>query len=176
MRKKRQWGEMRNGRMSRRDFMRVAAATAAFTVVPRHVLGGRGRTAPSEKLNVACIGIGGMGASDVGQMRTENIVALCDVDFKHAAKTFERNPNAKKYRDFRKMLDKEDKNIDAVTVSTPDNLHAVAAMAAIKMGKHVYCQKPLAHDIYEVRKLTEAAREHNVMTQMGIQIHAEPAK
>ena len=161
--------------MSRRDFMGVAAATAAFTIVPRHVLGGRGRTAPSDKLNVACIGVGGMGASDVNQMRTENIVALCDVDWKHAAKTFERNPNAKKYRDFRKMLDKEGKNIDAVTVSTPDNLHAVAAMAAIKRGKHVYCQKPLAHDIYEVRKLTEAAREHNVMTQMGIQIHAEPA-
>jgi len=161
--------------MSRRGFMGVAAATAAFTVLPRHVLGGRGVTAPSEKLNVACIGVGGMGASDVSQMRTENIVALCDVDFKHAANTFEQNPGAKKYRDFRKMLDTEGNNIDAVTVSTPDNLHAVAAMAAIKRGKHVYCQKPLAHDIYEVRKLTEAAREHKVMTQMGIQIHAEPA-
>ncbi len=162
--------------ISRRGFLRNAAATtAAFTVVPRHVLGGRGHTAPSEKLNVACIGVGGMGASDVNQMRTENIVALCDVDWKHAAKTFEKNPSAKKYRDFRKMLDKEARNIDAVTVSTPDNLHAVAAMAAIKRGKHVYCQKPLAHDIFEVRKLTEAAREHNVMTQMGIQIHAEPA-
>ncbi|MHC4566020.1 MAG: Gfo/Idh/MocA family protein [Planctomycetota bacterium] len=175
MLKKKEWGERRNGRMSRRDFMGMAAATAAFTVVPRHVLGGRGRTAPSEKLNVACIGVGGMGASDVGQMGTENIIALCDVDWKHAASTFKRNPNAKKYRDFRKMLDKEGRNIDAVTVSTPDNLHAVAAMAAIKRGKHVYCQKPLAHDIYECRKLTEAARKHKVMTQMGIQIHAEPA-
>ncbi|MHC4331780.1 MAG: Gfo/Idh/MocA family protein, partial [Planctomycetota bacterium] len=106
---------------------------------------------------------------------TENIIALCDVDWKHAASTFKRNPSAKKYRDFRKMLDKEGGNIDAVTVSTPDNLHAVAAMAAIKMGKHVYCQKPLAHDIFECRKLTEAAREHKVVTQMGIQIHAEPA-
>ena len=172
MRQKKELRETRDGRMSRRDFMGVAATTAAFTVVPRHVLGGRGRTAPSEKLNVACIGIGGMGASDVSQMRTENIVALCDVDWKHAAGTFEKNPSAKKYRDFRKMLDEEGGNIDAVTVSTPDNLHAVAAMAAIKMGKHVYCQKPLAHDIYEVRKLTEAAREHKVMTQMGIQIHA----
>jgi len=124
--------------MSRRGFMGVAAATAAFTVLPRHVLGGRGVTAPSEKLNVACIGVGGMGASDVSQMRTENIVALCDVDFKHAANTFEQNPGAKKYRDFRKMLDTEGNNIDAVTVSTPDNLHAVAAMAAIKRGKHVY--------------------------------------
>ena len=162
--------------ISRRGFLRNAAvASAAFTVVPRYVLGGRGRTAPSEKLNVACIGIGGMGASDVGQMRGENIIALCDVDWQHAAGTFEKHPDAKKYRDFRVMLDKEGDNLDAVTVSTPDNLHAVAAMAAIKRGKHVYCQKPLAHDIYEVRRLTEAAREHNVMTQMGIQIHAEPA-
>jgi predicted dehydrogenase len=108
-------------------------------------------------------------------MSGQNIVALCDVDWKHAAKTFEQYPNARKYRDFRKMLDKEGGNIDAVTVSTPDNIHAVAAMAAIKRGKHVYCQKPLAHDIFEVRKLTEAARKHKVVTQMGIQIHAEPA-
>ncbi|UCE47772.1 MAG: Gfo/Idh/MocA family oxidoreductase, partial [Phycisphaerales bacterium] len=127
------------------------------------------------KLNVACIGVGGMGASDVSQMRGENIVALCDVDWAHAAKTFEQHPDAKKYRDFRKMLDTEGDRLDAVTVSTPDHIHAVAAMAAIKRGKHVYCQKPLAHDVYEVRKLTEAAREHKVMTQMGIQIHAEPA-
>ena len=175
MRKKKKQGQTRNGGISRRNFMGAMAATAAFTVVPRHVLGGRGRTAPSDKLNVACIGVGGMGGSDVSQMRAENIIALCDVDWKHAAGTFERHPSAKKYRDFRKMLDAEGNNIDAVTVSTPDNIHAVAAMAAIKMGKHVYCQKPLAHDIYEVRKLTEAAREHNVMTQMGIQIHAEPA-
>ncbi len=175
MRQTREHGQTHNSRMSRRDFMGAAAAAAAFTVVPRHVLGGRGRTAPSDKLNVACIGVGGMGGSDVSQMQTENIIALCDVDFKHAAGTFKRNPDAKKYRDFRKMLDKEGKNIDAVTVSTPDNLHAVAAMAAIKRGKHVYCQKPLAHDIYEVRKLTEAAREYKVVTQMGIQIHAEAA-
>jgi predicted dehydrogenase len=114
-----------------------------------------------------------MGASDTQQVSTENIVALCDVDFKHAAGTFQRFPGAKKYRDFRRMLDKEGKNLDAVTVSTPDNTHAVAAMTAIKMGKHVYCQKPLAHDVFEVRQLTEAARKHKVMTQMGIQIHAE---
>jgi len=175
MRKKKDRSKTHNGRMSRRDFMGAAAATAAFTVVPRHVLGGRGRTAPSEKLNVACIGVGGMGGSDVRQMSGENIIALCDVDWKHAGPTFKLHPNAKKYRDFRKMLDKEDNKIDAVTVSTPDNLHAVAAMAAIKRGKHVYCQKPLAHDIYEVRALTEWARKYKVVTQMGIQIHAEPA-
>jgi predicted dehydrogenase len=175
MRKKREQGRTRNSRMSRRDFMGAAAASVAFTVVPRHVLGGRGVTAPSDKLNVACIGVGGMGASDVRQMSTENIIALCDVDWNHAAGTFKLHPDAKKYRDFRRMLDKEDKNVDAVTVSTPDHIHAPAAMAAIKRGKHVYCQKPLAHDVYEVRKLTEAAREYKVVTQMGIQIHAEPA-
>ncbi len=161
--------------LSRRQFLGGAAAAAVFTIVPRHVLGGTGRTSPSEKLNIACIGVGGMGAADVGQVSTENIVALCDVDWKHAAGTFEKYPGTKKYRDFRKMLEKERKNIDAVTVSTPDNIHAVAAMMAIKMGKHVYCQKPLAHDVFEVRKLTEEARKQNVMTQMGIQIHAENA-
>jgi len=160
-------------KISRREFLSGTAAAAAFTIVPRYVLGGPGRTAPSEKLNIACIGVSGMGASDVGQVSTENIVALCDVDLRHVAGTFERYPAAKKYRDFREMLEKENKNIDAVTVSTPDNTHAVAAMMAIKMGKHVYCQKPLAHDLYEVRKLTEAAREHKVMTQMGIQLHAD---
>ncbi|MBC8469659.1 MAG: Gfo/Idh/MocA family oxidoreductase [Planctomycetes bacterium] len=162
-----------NRKISRRDFMSAAAVAAAFTFVPRHVLGGARYTSPSEKLNVACIGVSGMGGSDVSQMRTENLVAFCDVDWGHAAGTFKRYPNVKKYRDFRKMLDKEGKNIDAVTVSTPDNIHAVAAMRAIKMRKHVYCQKPLAHDVFEVRQLTEAARKYNVMTQMGIQIHAE---
>jgi len=160
-------------KITRRGFLSGVAATAAFTIVPRHVLGGPGRVSPSEKLSIACIGVGGMGASDVGQVSTENIIAMCDVDWKHAAGTFGRFPNVKKYRDFRKMLDKEGNNIDAVTVSTPDNIHAVAAMAAIKMGKHVYCQKPLCHDIFEVRQLTEAAREHKVMTQMGIQVHAD---
>jgi predicted dehydrogenase len=152
--------------------MGAAATATAFTFIPRHVLGGARYISPSEKLNVACIGVGGMGGSDVSQMRTENLVAFCDVDWKHAAGTFKRYPNVKRYRDFRKMLDKEGKNIDAVTVSTPDHIHAVAAMRAIKMRKHVYCQKPLAHDVFEVRQLTEAARKYKVMTQMGIQIHA----
>jgi predicted dehydrogenase len=158
---------------SRREFLRsTTAAAATFTIVPRYVLGGPRYKPPSEKLSIACIGVGGMGASDTQQVSTENIVALCDVDWRHAAGTFEKFPSAKKYRDFREMLEKEGGNIDAVTVSTPDNTHAVAAMMAIKMGKHVYCQKPLAHDMYEVRKLTEAARRHKVMTQMGIQLHA----
>jgi predicted dehydrogenase len=162
-----------NRKISRRDFMSAAAAAAAFTFVPRHVLGGARYISPSEKLNVACIGVSGMGGSDVSQMKTENLVAFADVDWKHAAGTFKRYPDVKRYRDFRKMLDKEGKNIDAVTVSTPDNIHAVAAMRAIKMRKHVYCQKPLAHDVFEVRQLAEAARKYKVMTQMGIQIHAD---
>jgi hypothetical protein len=156
-------------KMSRRSFMSGTAAVAAFTIVPRHVLGGSGNTAPSEKLNIAGIGVGGRGQGDIGEVSSENIVALCDVDFGHAAGTFKQYPKARQYRDFRKMLDKEDKNIDAVVVATPDHTHAVAAMRAIKMGKHVYCEKPLAHDIFEVRKLTEAAREAKVATQLGNQ-------
>ncbi len=155
--------------LSRRDFIGGAAAVAAFTIVPRHVLGGPGRTAPSEKLNIAGVGVGGQGAGDLEALSSENIVALCDVDQRRAAGTFKRYPNAKKYRDFRRMLDKEDRNIDAVVVATPDHTHAVATMMAIKMGKHVYCEKPLAHSIYEVRKVTEAAREAGVATQLGNQ-------
>jgi len=160
---------------SRRDFLKSSAVFAGFTLVPRHVLAGSGRAAPSEKLHIACIGVGGMGASDVRDVSSENIVALCDVDDKHAAGTFNSYPNARKYKDFRVMLDKEDKSIDAVTVSTPDHCHAVAAMAAMRRGKHVYCQKPLCHDVFEVRMLTDAARRYKVQTQMGIQIHAETA-
>jgi len=159
--------------ISRREFLGGAAAgVAAFTIVPSHVLGGSRGTAPSEKLNVACIGIGGMGGSDSGQMISENVVALCDVDWRRGAGAFNKYPKAAKYKDFRKMLEKE-KGIEAVTVSTPDHTHAVASMMAMKMGKHVYCQKPLAHDLNEVRAMTETARKHGVMTQMGTQLHAE---
>jgi predicted dehydrogenase len=150
-----------------------AVASAAFMIVPRHVLGGPGHTAPSEKLNIAGIGVGGQGASDLRGVDSQNIVALCDVDWRHAAGTFRRYPNARKYKDFRKMLDKEDKNIDAVTVATPDHIHAPASMAAIKRGKHVYCEKPLTHSVYEARKIAEAAREYKVATQMGNQGQAK---
>jgi hypothetical protein len=153
--------------ISRRDFM-GATAVAAFTIVPSYVLGGPRRVPPSEKLNIAGVGIGGRGAGDLDEVGSENIVALCDVDDKYAANVFKRYPNAQKYHDFRKMLDKE-KNIDAVVIATPDHSHAVVAMTAIKMGKHVYCEKPLAHSIYEIRKLTEAAREAGVATQLGNQ-------
>ena len=159
--------------ISRRDFMGSAAAAAmAFTIVPRHVLGDSGTTPPSDKLNIAAVGAGGMGASNIKNCDGENIVALCDVDDERAAETFKLHPNTKKYRDFRVMLDKE-KNIDAVIIATPDHAHAVVTMTAMKMGKHVYCQKPLTHTIYETRRLTEAARESKVATQMGNQGHSD---
>ncbi len=164
-------GKQQNGRISRRDFVRGAAAAAAFTIVPRHVLGGPGHTPPSEKLNIAVIGAGGRGSDDIRAVSTENIVALCDVDDRRAAHTFNTYPKAKKYRDFRKMLEKE-KSIEAVIVASPDHTHAVAAMMAIKMKKHVFCEKPLAHSVYEARMLTEAARKHKVQTQMGNQGHS----
>ena len=161
-------GKSKKG-ISRRRFMSHAAAVAAFTVVPRHVLGGPRRIAPSEKLNIAGIGVGGRGGDDLQGVESENIVALCDVDWQSAAGAFRRYPNARKYRDFREMLDKEGDGIDAVVVATPDHVHAVASMAAIKKGKHVYCEKPLTRTIHEARALTLAAREAKVATQMGNQ-------
>ncbi len=139
--------------------------------MPRHVLGGAQRTAPSEKLNIAGIGVGGMGKSNLSQLETENIVALCDVDHTYAAGTFKKYPQAKVYSDYREMLDKE-KSIDAVMIATPDHTHAVISMEAMRRGKHVYCQKPLTHDVYEARMLAKAARETGVTTQMGIQGHS----
>ncbi len=123
----------------------------------------------NEKLNVGCIGAGGRGTSNVGSLSQENIVALCDLDSRWAKKSFEKHPKAKKFEDFRVMFDKMHKELDAVAVSTPDHQHAVAAMMAIKHGKHVYCEKPLTHDIYEARALAKAAKEYGVVTQMGNQ-------
>jgi predicted dehydrogenase len=139
-----------------------------FTVIPRHVLGGAGRPAANERLNIAGIGIGGMGGHNLGECAAENIVALCDVDSNYAAKTFEKFPAAKRYVDFREMLDRQ-KDIDAVIVATPDHSHALIAMAAMERGKHVYVQKPLAHSVAEARAMTEAARKHKVVSQMGNQ-------
>ncbi|MBW7988992.1 MAG: Gfo/Idh/MocA family oxidoreductase [Planctomycetes bacterium] len=161
--------EEQNKKISRRDFMGAAAAVTAFTIVPRFVLGGRRHIAPSEKINIAGIGVGGQGGSDIRALSSQNIVALCDVDWRRASGTFKRHPNAKKYKDFRIMLDEEDKNIDAVVVATPDHVHAAASMSAIKRGKHVYCEKPLTHSVYEARMIAKAAREHKVATQMGNQ-------
>ncbi len=155
--------------ISRRQFLGgTAFSVAAFQIVPGSVLGLNGAAAPSERLNIAGIGIGGQGASDLNQLTSENIVALCDVDWKYAAGVFKKYPNAKQYKDYRKMLD-EQRNIDAVVVATPDHTHAFASTAAMKMGKHVYCEKPLTHSVWEARQLAQFARQHNVATQMGNQ-------
>jgi len=159
--------EQKNKDISRRQFMGGAAAAMAFTIVPNHVLA----QPPSEKLNIAGVGIGGMGQNNVRACESENIVALCDVDEKYAAPVFKRYPKARKWTDFRKMLD-EQKDIDAVIVATPDHLHAVVAMTAMRRGKHVYVQKPLTRTVWEARMLTEAARKYKVATQMGNQGHS----
>jgi predicted dehydrogenase len=158
---------------SRRRFLKNSLiAASGMYIVPRHVLGGKGFTAPSDKLTIACVGVGGKGESDIdylfGTGKT-NIAILCDVDDRRAANTVKKFPQAKYYKDYRQMLEKEHKHIDAVTVSTPDHMHAVIGMSAMQLGKHVYIQKPLAHDIYEVRMLTEAAPRYKVVTQMGNQ-------
>jgi predicted dehydrogenase len=157
---------------SRRDFVgSVASASAAFTIVPRHVLGGPGYTAPSDKLNIACIGVGGMGENDVKGVSSQNIYALCDVDLKSAEDTFRKYPAARKYRDYREMLDLEQKNIDAVTITIPDHSHAAATMMALRLNKNVYCQKPLARTLTEVRTVKAMAAKTKVATQMGNQGH-----
>jgi predicted dehydrogenase len=147
---------------------------STFSIVPRHVLGGQGQIPPSERVNIAGIGCGGMGGADIGTLTKlgSNYVALCDVDDDRAAGTFNAHPQARRYKDFRQMLDREAKIIDAVSVGTPDHTHAVAAMAAIRAGKHVYVQKPMTHTLFECRELTKAAREAKVMTSMGNQGHA----
>ncbi len=159
--------------MNRRRFLaNAAAAGAGFTIVPRHVLGAhQGTPAPSDRLNIAGIGIGGMGKNNVRRSETERIVALCDVDFEGSKEVFEKYPEAKTYKDYRVMLD-EVKDLDAVIIATPDHSHAVITMAAMERGKHVYVQKPLTHSVSEARLLTEAARRYGVQTQMGNQGHS----
>jgi predicted dehydrogenase len=135
------------------------------------VLGGAGNIPPSEKLNIAGVGVGGMGKNNINACKSENIVALCDVDDGYAGGVYNKYPKARKWQDFRRMLNKQ-KDIDAVIVGTPDHTHAVIAMAAMKRRKHVYVQKPLTRTVYEARMLTEAARKYNVATQMGNQGHS----
>ena len=155
----------------RRQFLATTAAASTFMVVPRHVLGGAGQKPPSEKLNIAGIGVGGMGAANLQALESQNLVALCDVDHDYAAKTFKKYPNAKVHTDYRAMLEQQ-KDIEAVVIATPDHTHAVIAMAAMKAGKHVYCQKPLTHDPHEARTLANAAKAARVATQMGNQGHS----
>lgn len=158
--------------INRRKFLSgAAAASFGFSIVPRFVLGGTGHTAPSEKLNIAGIGIGRRGGTDLRAVESENVVALCDVDHKFAAKVFNEYPKAARYFDYREMFASE-KDIDAVMIATPDHTHAVIAMAAMRAGKHVFCQKPLAHNIHETRVLAKMAKESGLVTQMGIQGHS----
>lgn len=170
-----------SNRISRRELLRHAALTSGLAA-----LGGvwsdrpaRASRSANEKLNVAHIGVGGQGGGDLGQISGDpqvNIVALCDVDEARAADSFNKFPNAKKYFDYRILLDKEAKNIDAVVVSTPDHNHAPASVLAMKHGKHVYCQKPLTHSVAEARIMQETARKHHVVTQMGTQGHPSYAR
>ena len=154
----------------RRHCLQAVSATAGLMLIPRHILG-RGFTAPSDKLNLAGIGVGGVGKSYLENLNSENIVALCDVDEKLAAEVFSIYPSARRYRDYRELLDRESE-IDAVVIGTPDHSHAVIAMAALKKHKHIYCAKPLTRTIYEARKLAEAARKAGVATQMSTQTNA----
>jgi predicted dehydrogenase len=160
-------------RFSRRRFLGAAAgAAAAFTVVPRRVLGGRAK-APSDRLTIAGVGLGAMGSDNLTACGEETIAALCDVDFAMGSVTFKRYPKATRYRDFRRMLEKE-RGLDGVIVATPDHTHAVIAAAAMKQGKHVYVQMPMAHNVWEARELTRIARETGVATQMGNERYSGP--
>ncbi len=155
--------------MNRRRFINQAGMATALSSC---AVSGLHAVSPNNKLNVAAIGVGGMGAGNIRKCSTENIVALCDVDLERGGPTFQKHPKAKRFRDFRVMFDKMDKEIDAVIIATPDHTHAVATMEAMRRGKHVYTQKPLTHSIWEARQLSEAARQYGVATQMGNQGHS----
>ena len=156
---------------SRRQFLQTASTAAAgFMIVPRHVLGGCGYTAPSDTVNVAAIGAGGKGYSGINAVSSQNIVALCDVDDQMAERAYKQWPKAARFRDYRKMLEQHRDDIDAVVISTPDHTHAITGLACMDLDKHVYIEKPLAHSIEEVRALSEAAKaKPHLITQMGNQ-------
>ena len=157
--------------ISRRNFLKTGAAAAlGLAVVPSTVLGKKfGYTAPSDKLNILGVGIGGRGAADLQEMESQNIIGLCDVDWKYADHVFKRYPAAKKYNDYRRMYDELLKSADAVMVATADHTHAIIAAEAMTAGKHVYVEKPLTHSVYESRLLTKLAAKHKIATQMGNQ-------
>ena len=167
--------ETTGGLPTRRTFLHHAAVAAgaagAFTILPSRVVAGQRKLSPNDKLNLGAIGVGGMGGSNLSRCETENIIALCDVDSQLAAKTFAKYPQARQYKNYREMFDKE-KDLDAVIVATPDHTHAVVAMEAMRRGIHVYVQKPIAHAVWEARLMTETARTHKVVTQMGNQGHS----
>jgi len=158
---------------SRRDFIKKSAiAAAGFTILPSSVVSGLGHQTPSDKLNLVGIGVGGKGHANLKGMTSENIIGLCDVDWKYADNCFKDFPNVKKYTDWRKIFDELGKGMDGVLVATPDHTHAIIAATAMTMGKHVYCQKPLTHSIYESRLLTRLAAKYKVATQMGNQANS----
>jgi predicted dehydrogenase len=167
---------MAKDKVSRRYFLMASGAAGVAACASNGRTGSppslvrAGYKSPNERLNVGAIGAGGKGSSDIGGCAAENVVALCDVDWKSAAKTFERFPRAQKYKDFRQMLDRE--KLDAVTISTADHTHAIAALWAMQRGIHVYVQKPLTHNVREARLLAQAARKYKVATQMGNQGHS----
>jgi predicted dehydrogenase len=158
--------------VSRRSFLGTTAiAAAGITIIPSHAVAGLGHKAPSDKLNIVGVGVGGMGFANLKNLEAENIIGLCDVDWKYTGDNgvFDRFPKAKKYKDWRKMYDEMGKDFDAVVVATADHTHAIIAATAITMGKHVYVQKPLTHTVYESRLLTKLAAKYKVATQMGNQ-------
>lgn len=157
-------------KLSQKQFSATAAsatAAAGFTILPGKVISGLGYKAPSDKLNVVGVGVGGRGAGVLRGMQSENIVALCDVDWRYSTKVFEQYPNAKRYSDWRKMYDEMSDSFDAVMVATSDHTHADITAWAMTMNKHVYTEKPLTHSVYESRLLTKLAEKHKVATQMG---------
>lgn len=159
-------------KFTRREFLKTGGlALAGLTIAPSSILGkSHGHVPPSDRLNIAAVGIGGMGHTNINHVKaTENIVALCDVDWRYAKGVFDELPNAKKYWDYRKMYDEMGKDIDAVIIATADHTHAIITADAMTMGKHVYCQKPLTHSVYESRLLTRLAASTGVVTQMGNQ-------
>jgi hypothetical protein len=157
-------------KISRRKFIgNTALATAGFTILPSTVISGMGHKAPSDKLNIVGVGVGGRGNAVLAGMKSENIIGVCDTDWRYSMPAFENYPNAKRYYDYRKMYDELGKDIDAVMVATSDHTHAIVAADAMTMGKHVYVEKPLTHTVYESRLLTRLAKKHNVATQMGNQ-------
>lgn len=159
--------------MSRRKFIATGAKSfAAISLVPGLSISGLGQQSVNNKLNIAGIGVGGIGKVNLTHMRSENIVALCDVDWSYAAEVFNQYPEAKRYKDYRVMFDEMDQSIDAVMIATPDHTHFVIAVEAMKRGKHVFLQKPMGHSIYEVRELVRLAKETKVATQLGNQANS----
>ena len=165
-----------SSKISRRKFLETGAfAAAGLTIVPSSVLGkSMGHQAPSDKLNIVGVGVGGMGFANLKNLESQNIIGLCDVDWKYSQRVFDYFPKAKKYYDYRKMYDELGKSIDAVVVATADHTHAIIAAEAMTMGKHVYVQKPLTHSVYESRLLTKLAKKHKVATSMGNQGSSGP--